>query len=145
MLSGMYKTNLDIIEADSGSIYHGIKNTDKGFIEFGEVYFSSVKKNIIKAWKLHKKMTLNLMVPVGKIQLCFFDFRSRSNTFNQSFKIILSQNPYFRLTVPPGIWFGFQGVEDGLNLICNVADIPHDPNEVLRKEINEIDIDWSLE
>lgn len=145
MLSGMYKTNLNIIEADSGSIYHGLKNTDRGFIEFGEVYFSSVKKHIIKAWKLHKKMTLNLIVPVGKIQLCFFDVREKSNTFNQSFKIILSQKPYFRLTVPPEIWFGFQGVEDGLNLICNVADIPHDPNEVLRKEINEIDMDWSLE
>ena len=39
MLAGMIKTDLNIIEADSGSIYHGVKNTDKGFIEFGEVYF----------------------------------------------------------------------------------------------------------
>ena len=42
----MIKTDLNIIEADSGSVYHGIKNTDKGFRDFGEVYFSSVKKDL---------------------------------------------------------------------------------------------------
>ena len=145
MLSGMIKTDLNIIEANSGSVYHALKNTDKGFKEFGEVYFSSVKKNRIKAWKLHKVMTLNLIVPVGKVQFCFFDVREKFNTFNEKFKIVLSQKPYFRLTVPPGIWYGFQGVSDGLNLICNVADLPHDPNKMLRKEINEIEMDWSLE
>jgi len=145
MLEGMIKTDLNIIATDSGLIYHGLKNIDKGFKEFGEVYFSSLKKGKIRAWKLHKKMTLNLIVPVGKIHLCLFDDRKRSKTFNETFKIILSQNPYFRLTVPPGIWFGFQGVSDGLNLICNVADISHDPNEVLRKDIKEIKMDWSLE
>ena len=26
-----------------------------------------------------------------------------------------------------GIWFGFKGIGEGLNLICNVSDIVHDP------------------
>ena len=145
MLSGMIKTDLNILEAESGSVYHCLKNTDKGFKEFGEVYFSSVKKDTIKAWKRHKKMTLNLIVPVGDVQFCFIDLREQSNTFNKTFKIILSQNPYCRLTVPPGIWFGFKGISDGLNLICNVANIPHDPDEMVRKKINEIEMDWSME
>ena len=140
----MIKTNLSIIEADSGSVFHALKNSDNGFSGFGEVYFSSVKKDIIKAWKLHKEMTLNLIVPIGAVQFCFFDVREQSDTFNETFKIVLSQKPYFRLTVPPGVWFGFQGVSDGLNLICNVANIIHDPFEILRKEIYEIEMDWSL-
>ena len=110
MLAGMIKTDLNIIEADSGSIYHGVKNTDKGFIEFGEVYFSSVKKDKTKAWKLHKEMTLNLIVPIGSVQFCFVDGREKSKTYNEKFGIILSQNPYLRLTVPPGLWFGFRGI-----------------------------------
>ena len=125
MLSGMIKTDLNIIEADSGSVYHALKNTDKGFKQFGEIYFSSVKKDIIKAWKLHKKMTLNLIVPVGKVVFCFLDEREKSTTYNKPFKIILSQNPYFRLTVPPNIWFGFKGLHNGLNMITNIASIPH--------------------
>jgi len=145
MLSGMIKTELKIITADSGSIYHGVKNRDKGFNDFGEVYFSSVNKNAIKAWKLHRKMTLNLLVPFGEVLFNFLDIRENSDTYKNIFKIILSQKPYCRLTVPPGIWFGFKGLSDGLNLICNVADIPHDPKEVVRKEINEIVAKWSIE
>jgi len=142
MLVGMIKTDLNIIEADSGSVYHGVKNTDTGFTEFGEVYFSTVKINKTKAWKLHKEMTLNLFVPIGSVQFCFVDGREKSKTYNKKFGIVLSQNPYIRLTVPPGLWFGFRGISEGLNFICNVADIPHDPDEVLRKELNEIE--WSL-
>jgi hypothetical protein len=38
----MIKTDLNIIEADSGSVYHALKNTDKGFKQFGEIYLSSL-------------------------------------------------------------------------------------------------------
>ncbi|MBL6996205.1 MAG: dTDP-4-dehydrorhamnose 3,5-epimerase family protein [Desulfobacula sp.] len=145
MLAGMIKTDLKIINTESGSVYHGMKNKDKGYNGFGEVYFSTIKKGAIRAWKMHKRMYLNLFVPVGKVQLCFLDDRKDSITNGLAYRLILSQNPYYRLTVPPGIWFGFQGVSDGLNLICNVANIIHDPFEILRKEICEIEMDWSLE
>ena len=145
MLEGMIKSELNIIDSDTGSVMHALKKTDSGFKEFGEVYFSTVIKDEIKAWKLHQKMTLNLMVPVGSVLICFMDVRENSSTLNETYKIILSQEPYFRLTVPPGIWFGFKGVSEGLNLICNVADIMHDPNEVLRKKVSEFDLDWSIE
>jgi dTDP-4-dehydrorhamnose 3,5-epimerase len=145
MLDGMIKTGLKIITADKGSVMHGMKNIDNGFIDFGEIYFSTVEWGVIKAWKLHQQMTLNLIVPVGKVLFCFLDVRKGSNTYNKIDKILMSQDPYFRLTVPPGIWFGFKGVGDGLNLICNVADMVYSSREMLRKEENEIDIEWSSE
>ena len=144
MLEGMFKTDLNIITSKNGAVMHGIKNIDNGFVDFGEVYFSTVEQDSIKAWTLHKKMILNLIVPVGKVLFCFLDAREKSTTYNKLFNIILSQNPYFRLTVPPDIWFGFKGMSDGLNLICNVADIPHDPKELLRKDIDKIDMDWNV-
>ena len=145
MLEGMIKSELNIIDADTGSVMHALKNTDNGFKEFGEVYFSSVIKDSIKAWKLHKQMTLNLIVPVGKVLFCFLDARENSMTYKKPFKIILSQGPYFRLTVPPNIWFGFKGLHNGVNMITNIADIPHDPDEMMRKEIDDIEMDWSIE
>lgn len=144
MLEGMIKTDLNIIKAESGMVMHGLKETDSGFKKFSEVYFSTVVNNAVKGWKLHERMTLNLIVPVGKVLFCLLDIREKSSTFNETCKILLSQNPYFRLTVPPGIWFGFKGVSQGLNLVCNVADIVHDPNEVKRKNINQINMDWSI-
>lgn len=144
MTHAILKTNLKIINAEEGSIFHFIKKSDNGFKNFGEVYFSTVKKDCIKAWKLHKKMTLNLVVPVGRVLFHFIDGRKDSEEFNRLHSIILSQNPYFRLTVPPMFWFGFKGLSDGLNLISNQADLEHDPYEVERKPINGFDADWMI-
>ena len=42
-------------------------------MKFGEVYFTWIKKNYLKGWKFHKKMHMNLTVPVGKIRCIFYD------------------------------------------------------------------------
>lgn len=140
----MINTKLSIIKAESGSVMHALKKADPGFRQFGEVYFSVVHKNAIRAWKLHQRMTLNLIVPVGSVLFNFMDGREKSSTMNKTYKVILTQGPYTRLTVPPGIWFGFKGLSYDLNLICNVADISHDPKEVMRKELKEIKMNWSV-
>ena len=142
MIDGITFTALDKIEADAGSVLHFIKNDDPGYIGFGEVYFSTVKKGAIKAWKMHKLMTLNLVVPVGEVFFVFVDQRKKSKTNGEIYKMRLSSNPYRRMTVPPGIWFGFMGLSSELNLLSNQADIVHDPNEVERKDLNAFQIDW---
>ena len=138
MLDGIIKTPLRKINLDDGSVFHGMKKNDIGFVDFGEVYFSFINKDAIKGWKLHKKMTLNLIAPIGEIKFNFIDSRPDSKTYNSLFEINLSEKDYCRLTVPPNIWFAFKGVGEGINMLTNIADIPHDPNEDLRKELNEI-------
>lgn len=143
MLDGIKTTKLKIISSIDGMVMHGVKKIDDNFIDFGEMYFSTVKYNSIKAWKLHKQMTMNLIVPSGEVLFNFFDERKNSKTYQQNFKILLSIDNYLRLTVPPKIWFGFKGISKNLNLICNVSNIIHNDNEVARKDINEIKTDWS--
>ena len=36
------------------------------------------------------------------------------------------------ITIPPNVWFGFQGLCEPDSLIMNCASIEHDPNEVER-------------
>ena len=73
-----------------------------------------------------------------KINFNFIDYRKNSKTYNKLFQIIMSQEDYFRLTVPPNIFFAFKGLNSNINMLVNIADIPHDPNEIIRKELNEI-------
>ena len=47
-----------------------------------------------------------------------------------------------KLLVKKGIWFGFKGLHESDSIIMNVADIEHNPNEVLRKSVNEFKYDW---
>ena len=119
-----------------GDVLHGLKRTDTGYTGFGEAYFSQIEFDAVKAWKRHTRMTLNLVVPVGIVKFAFVDDQD-----DRLIKVV-SPHDFVRLTVPPGIWFGFKGLCSPLNLLLNIADIPHDPAEVERKDINEIEFDW---
>jgi len=142
-IKGLVLTPLKKIDQPKGDIYHALKKKDDGFSGFGEVYFSSVHYRKIKGWKLHKKMILNLVVPVGEIEFVVFDAREGSATFNQFNTIRLSQKNYKRLTVPNGVWVAFRGRDEGLNLLLNIASIEHDPNESEVLDVSEITYEWS--
>ena len=141
MIKDVIITKLETIDALGGQVMHAMKESSVGYEGFGEAYFSQVDKGAIKAWKRHKKMTLNLLVPVGKIRFVLFDDREISKSQFQ--EVIISKDEYYRLTVPPMIWLGFQGLFSGPSLLLNIANIEHDPNEVDRREINKINYKWS--
>ena len=144
MIDGLVVTTLKQIFHPSGSVYHGIKRSDPGFMGFEEAYFSTIKFTEIKAWKKHTKMTLNLMVPVGEIRFVIYDDRDDSRTKGGYLEIILSLDNYRRITIPPGVWVGFQGVGEDLNLLLNVANMEHDPTEITRLKKDEIEYNWIL-
>lgn len=127
------KTKLEIIPTDGGNVLHGYLKNNPDMIDIHEVYFSTIKKNQIRGWKMHKKMTINLIVPIGKVKV-FLIQENFKNAEYKKFEEILSQSPYFRLSIPPGIWFAFEGLSKSESLICNISDLPHDPKEISRKE-----------
>lgn len=131
-------TPLKRIGTQGGDVLHALKSGDPGFLDFGEVYFSQIKYGAIKAWKRHKSMTLNLVVPFGAVYFKFVDHEG--GVSNE----IIGLDRYVRLTIPPGIWFGFKGLTSPYSLVMNIADIPHNPNEVERKELNEIEASWEV-
>jgi dTDP-4-dehydrorhamnose 3,5-epimerase len=142
MIDGVIVTPLKIIEVPGGRVLHALKDIDIGFNRFGEAYFSEVEPTRIKAWKRHREMTLNLIVPMGEIRFVLFDDRTPKNGSFQ--EITLSIEKYYRLTIPPMVWLGFQGKANTNSMLLNIADLTHEPDEVDRKNINEIEFDWSL-
>ena len=142
MIKDAVITHLDVIDTPGGEVMHAIKETSAGYMGFGEAYFSWVDEGAIKAWKRHKNMTLNLVVPVGEIKFVLFDDRDASNIRFQ--EVILSMDNYCRLTVPPMVWMGFQGLSSERSILLNIANIEHDATEIDRLEIEKINYDWSI-
>ena len=140
-LTDILVTPLRRIPTIGGDVMHALKDSEDGFNGFGEVYFSWVEQGAIKAWKYHQHMTLNLVVPLGEISFVFH-IKDQENCFRTE---NIGEEQYIRLTVPPGIWFGFQGRGSGQSLLMNLADMAHDPDEVLRKTTTEIDYNWSTQ
>jgi len=135
-IEGLILSPLKIIDHPKGNIFHGMKKSDNGFSDFGEAYFSTVNNDQIKGWNKHKKMTLNLIVPIGQVKFVIYN---RNNKTDSSFyEVSLSKEKYYRLTVPPGLWMAFEGKREGINLILNIASMEHDPNEVERMDLDKI-------
>ncbi len=134
-------TPLSRIRTEGGDVLHAMKNTDNGFAKFGEAYFSEINFGEIKAWKRHVKMTLNLIVPSGSVKFVFLAMDYKKISAHRIEEI--GDERYARITVPPGIWFGFQGLTKPRSLVLNVASEPHDPNEVERLSKEDINYSWS--
>ena len=135
-MGGINVTSLRVIENIKGDIYHVLKTSETDFDDFGEAYFSLVKKNAIKGWKKHLRMTLNLVVPFGEIQFVIYDEIDNSFT-----TITLSPENYKRLTIKPNLWLAFRGVGDN-NILLNIASIEHDPKESINVDLGAIKYAW---
>ena len=129
MIEKITITKLQRISVENGDILHGLKKSDFGYVNFGEIYFSLIAKDKIKAWKVHNEMTLNLIVPHGSVRFNFIELDDDGLVANR-LELTLSEEKYCRLTIPPKIIFGFKGVGDNPNIVVNIADIEHKDNEV---------------
>ena len=119
------------IHLEDGDVLHALKSSENEFYGFKEAYFSSIKPNKIKAWKRHHRMTMNLIIPVGRVHFNFYD-KDKMILVNT----IIGDDNYARITVPPMIWFGFKGLSSNTSYILNISNELHDPLEIERKPLS---------
>jgi dTDP-4-dehydrorhamnose 3,5-epimerase len=143
MIDGVIITPLRQILDERGKIMHMLRATDPHFVAFGEMYFSFVHPGVVKGWHIHKTMVLNYAVPIGKVKLVLYDDREQSPTRGELQEVFVGPENYCLVTVPPGVWNGTKGVGTETSIIANCASIPHDPDEISRKDPFDPSIPYS--
>ena len=146
MIEGVIVTPLRQILDERGKIMHMMRSDSPNFEAFGEIYFSCVHPGAIKAWHIHKKMTLNYAVPHGKIKFVLYDERPESPTHGQLQEIYMGPDNYCLVTVPPMVWNGFKGLGESMAIVANCATLAHDPDEIMRRDPFDATIgyDWEI-
>ena len=146
MIDGVIITPLPQFFDERGKVMHMLREDSPVFSRFGEIYFSTTNPGAIKAWHLHKNMTLNYAVVYGEIKCVLYDDRPDSKTRGCVDEIFLSPENYSLVTVPPLIWNGWKGIGNKVSIVANCATIPHDPDEIERKPAfdSNIPYDWEI-
>ena len=146
MIHGVIKEPLRQIADERGAIMHMLRCDSHIFEKFGEIYFSIVNSTAVKAWKLHNKMTLNLAVPLGSVKLVLYDDRQDSPTNGKIQELVIGENNYYLVKIPPKVWNGFQGLTNPKSIVANCATLPHDPDEIERLDPFDkfIPYDWGI-
>ncbi len=134
MIDGVVITPLKQICDERGKVMFMLRHDAPVFMSFGEIYFSCVYPGAVKGWHFHKKMVLNYAVPHGNIKLVLYDDRSGSKTRGEVMEILLGADNYCLVTVPAMIWNGFKGMGTEMAIVANCSSIPHDPQEIERRD-----------
>ncbi len=136
-INGVVITKINKIKDERGSILPMLRSDSRLFDKFGEIYFSTIFHNSIKAWRVHKKAVLNYVCVKGEVRLVLFDDRQESSSFSKYNEYILTPDDYFLITIPPLIWNGFIGLDESESIVANCINIPHDEKEMLRKKYDD--------
>jgi dTDP-4-dehydrorhamnose 3,5-epimerase len=145
LIAGVQVVPLRRIPDERGTIYHMLRSTDPHFIAFGEIYFTSIYRDVVKGWHRHRDMTLNYACISGRIKLVLYDDRPDSPTSGTLVELFLGPDDYSLVTIPPGVWSGFKGMSEEA-LVANCATHPHDPDRTERIDPfgDQIPYDWAV-
>ena len=145
LIAGVQVVPLRRIPDERGTIYHMLRSTDPHFIAFGEIYFTSIYRDVVKGWHRHRDMTLNYACISGRIKLVLYDDRPDSPTGGALLEVFLGPDDYSLVTIPPGVWSGFKGMSETA-LVANCATHPHDPERTERIDPfgQQIPYDWAV-
>src|SRR5205823_820714 len=115
------------IPDERGTILHMLKSTDEHFAGFGEIYFSTVYRYVVKRWHKHRDMTLNYACIFGRVKVVVYDDREGSPTSGNVQENFLGPDNHALVVIGPGVWVGFKGLSEPFAIVANCATHPHDP------------------
>ena len=145
-IEGVEIVPLRRIPDERGTILHMLRADDPHFRGFGEIYFTTVYRGVVKGWHRHVEMTLNYACVAGRIKLVLFDDRDGSSTHGAVQEAFLGPDDYSLAVIPPGVWSGFKGMSDPYALVANCCTHSHDPSRTTRVDPfdNDFPYDWGV-
>ena len=123
-----------------------MRSDDEIFERFGQVYYTTVKPGIVKAWHYHEKQTDHLIAigPPAIIGLC--DGREGSPTKGEVMEVRGGREDPVLVKIPPGVYHGFMADGDRETQIINLPTEPYNrekPDEFRADPFdNDIPFDW---
>ncbi len=145
-IAGAVLADLKVIPTPGGPVLHMLRADSPLFMGLGEIYFSEVEPGAVKAWKRHLRMTQHFAVPVGLLKVVLHDDRPDSPTRGSTAEYLLGRPDHYRLLrIPPLVWYGFTAVGPVPALVCNCADLAHDPVESERAGLDDPRIPFGWE
>jgi dTDP-4-dehydrorhamnose 3,5-epimerase len=146
IIQGVKIIPLRRIPDERGTIFHMLKCTDSHFVQFGEIYFSTIYPGVVKGWHKHREMTLNYACIFGRVKVVFYDEREESRTNGTLMEVFLGPDNYSLVIIPAEVWNGFTGMSEPYAIVANCCTHPHDPARSTHLDPfkNHIPYDWKI-
>ena len=148
MIDGVKVKKLRVIPDERGRLMEILRVDDPDFIQFGQVYMTTVRPGVVKAWHYHKKQTDNMTVVSGMAKIVLYDGRPDSPTQGRINEFFVGEHNPILVQIPCGVYHGMKGCSERETIIINTVTEPYDrkrPDEFrLDPHTNDIPYDWAL-
>lgn len=126
---------------DRGHLYEILRSDDPEFVNFGQVYLSTTTPGTIKAFHRHFRKTDHIACVAGQVKLVVIS----GEPFCSAPKIWeyhLSPMSPKLITVPPGLWHGWQSVGPVEAILISITTEPHNPTDKDEERVAAVENPW---
>jgi dTDP-4-dehydrorhamnose 3,5-epimerase len=146
MIDGVKKIPLVRHADDRGYVTEILRRDAPHFKAFGQIYVTSCRRNVVKAWHCHKKQTDHFYAIKGTLKIGLFDDRPKSPTNGEYNVFILGDDGEdVLLIIPPRVWHGQMALSE-MSYLINIPTEPynHKKPDELRKGVEELEDIWTI-
>ena len=119
-----------VLYADArGSVMELLRSDDSIFEKFGQVYVTSCKPGVAKAWHYHEKQAEYFSCVKGVLKLVLYDGREGSLTKGKAQEFLISLDNPLLVKIPPFVFHGFECATDGEVIAICIKTEPYNPKE----------------
>lgn len=148
MMEGVEIRDLDLHEDGRGWLAEVLREDWGIFDKPAQIYFTTVRPGVVKAWHLHKIQTDHLCCIKGTVEFGLHDARENSDTEGETQTVPMGEKSLKLIKVPPNVYHGFKNVGEKTAFLINAPTELYDyenPDEHrLPPDTNEINYDWPL-
>ncbi|UCF68328.1 MAG: dTDP-4-dehydrorhamnose 3,5-epimerase family protein [Acidobacteriota bacterium] len=146
MIEGVCVDRLEPRVDERGRLVELFRRDDPATRDYGQIHVTTLYPGVVKAWHRHRRRADVIAVVAGMARLGLYDERQGSATEGELNQFFLGVHAPMRITIPPGVWFGFKGMGTDEAVIVVLTSQPFDPRDPdedrLDPLVNEIPFDW---
>lgn len=150
-IAGAFVVELTRHEDDRGFLFEiarasGAKGPHAVIANFGQVYLvGDWKAGTVRAFHKHERTWDWFCCVSGAVRIILRDGREDSPTHGKMSELVISAAAPKLLVIPPGVWHGWQALEDN-TLLLSIASEPYDPEKPDEERLpyNSFGCSWDI-
>jgi dTDP-4-dehydrorhamnose 3,5-epimerase len=119
MIEGVRVKQLKMIPDERGRLMEILRQDDKEFIKFGQVYMTTAYPGVVKGWHYHQHQIDSFCTVRGMIKLVLFDAREKSPTHGEVDEFFQGEHHTILVQIPNLVYHGFKCVSETEAIVIN--------------------------